>query len=177
MLARGIARSLPAADTSTVRPRTLGLPLVAVCLTLAAAISAGAAPAQQRAAPTTQIRVRAALAHQQLAIQALASRRASLAYRYAAALAQVNIALADLGGVEADLVAAARENGPPSNSTRIDRLLNSAYGGDNHASVQLSEALWLITKHAPASNTYSRQARIELQAATVATRSLAELLG
>jgi hypothetical protein len=91
--------------------------------------------------PAAVAKVLAASRERQRAIQTLGSGVASNGRRYKEALGQVNTAIADLDAAVRSLAAIARETGPPSNSFSIDRLLNRAYAGDNHASVQLAEAL------------------------------------
>jgi hypothetical protein len=141
-----------------------------------AATSTAATGAAVHTSPAAVAKVLAASREQQRAIQTLGSSIASNDRRYKEALGQVNTAIADLDAAARSLAAIARETGPPSNSFSIDRLLNRAYAGDNHASVQLAEALWLLSKHAPTDNAHARSARAELRRASVATDTLAQLL-
>ena len=129
-----------------------------------------------RTSPAGLAKALAASHEQQRAIQTLASGAALSAGRYKQALGHVTTAIADLDAVARSLAAIARKTGPPLNSSSIDRLLNGAYAGDNHASVQLVEVLWLLSKHAPVDDAYARAARTELRKASVATESLARLL-
>jgi hypothetical protein len=152
-----------------------GLALLVGSMIVAAASTASAGTAM-RTSPASVAKVLAASREEQRAIQVLASGVASNGRRYKEALAHVNTAIADLDAAARSLAAIARKTGPPSNSPSIDRLLNRAYAGDNHASVQLAEALWLLSKHAPTDNTHARAARAELRTAAIATDSLARLL-
>ena len=141
-----------------------------------AAASTAPTGAAVHTSPAALAKVLAASREQQRAIQTLGSGVAPNGRRYKEALGQVNTAIADLDAAARSLAAIARETGPPSNSFSIDRLLNRAYAGDNHASVQLAEALWLLTKHAPTDKSHARSARAELRTASVATDSLVHLL-
>jgi hypothetical protein len=152
-----------------------GLALLVGSVIVAGASTASAGRAMHTS-PASVAKVLAASHEEQRAIQALPSGVASNGRRYKEALGHVNTAIADLDAAARSLAAIARKTGPPSNSPSIDRLLNRAYAGDNHASVQLAEALWLLSKHAPTDDTHARAARAELRTAALATDSLARLL-
>jgi hypothetical protein len=160
-----------------MRPGRRGFALAVVSALVAAAATAAPGPAW-RADQTARLRelVAGATQEQQLALRTLSAGPASRARRYTVALAHVDAALADVDALKAELAAAARQGQLPTNDEKLNWLLNSAFGGDNQASVQVGEALWLLGKHVPVDDTFAAKARRALQAASVATRALAQLL-
>jgi hypothetical protein len=141
---------------------------------LAGAIGTPATPVAA-AVPGAPAKVRAAITEQRRALRALpSSGRSGAGYRQS--LAHVRAALNDLVAAERKLATSARETGPLPHGTRIQSLLDIAFARDNHAATQLSEALWLIDRGAPPTNTSVAEIRADLRRTLTACTALAKLV-